>query len=786
MSKNNDKEKQKELEEIRKVEKEFIPQQKILEDKMINGLLNYVKEGKLPKGGSSIFMDCYNIIYNYTDKQIGDYILDYHNSIVEKACDECYDKIKNLPGLDFIDAFISYTDRLNTLIFNLSRMFLYISSNHLKAQEDKDSKRKYDEDDVSEFSMERYKKHFFNKLEPKLFNALNEILIREERNGNMEHRLKINTIMKTITFLDYVKPKIARSSATKNTWIDTIKEGDKRDIKIPYQDRWYHKYFKDETKKYVKNKAERDIKVNSAPEYVKCELKYINEEKERQDAYINASFHNDINDINYEYLIKENASQIAEMDTGINNMFKTKKKDELAEVFQLFNYYPSCLELIQKSFRAYIKERLMSLYNDKELSKDPRKFVPALISLKKEMDEFVVLCFDNHPDFQDHENKEFCLLMSKDIYPKQLANYADHCMRVGFKGKSEEEIEGTLNDIISLFKNINSKLVFQVETEKKMSDRLIKNSSLSLNAEKSFISKLKQESGVTYVSKMNEMINDLEKNKSEIEGYKSTKSRGMPSGIKFNVQIISQSAWDISKSNMEKIEILPFLKACIDDFEDYYLKRHQQTKLIWCLSLSKVEIQYLKLKNKNISTSTIPQLLTLLYLEKMGTLSLEKIAQLLGCNVQKVINDVRGLILNPSFNMKGQIDKGVILANIDPKTKEFKPETQISINMNFSVTHQKFNTLPLPLKKTAAELKASEAEEAQITKRYQDNILQATLTRIMKSRIGQQTTHVWLVNESAKQIDLFKAQPQQIKENIEKLIEKSIIKRNGANYEYIA
>ena len=47
MSKNNDKEKQKELEEIRKVEKEFIPQQKILEDKMINGLLNYVREGKL-------------------------------------------------------------------------------------------------------------------------------------------------------------------------------------------------------------------------------------------------------------------------------------------------------------------------------------------------------------------------------------------------------------------------------------------------------------------------------------------------------------------------------------------------------------------------------------------------------------------------------------------------------------------------------------------------------------------------------------------------------------------
>ena len=59
----------------------------------------------------------------------------------------------------------------------------------------------------------------------------------------------------------------------------------------------------------------------------------------------------------------------------------------------------------------------------------------------------------------------------------------------------------------------------------------------------------------------------------------------------------------------------------------------------------------------------------------------------------------------------------------------------------------------------------------------------------MKSKIGQETTHVWLVNEAAKQIDLFKAQPQQIKENIEKLIEKNVIKRDDndrTGYDYIA
>ena len=783
MSRKN--EKQIEEEEFSKMVKQFEPCKKEIEEKMINGLIQYVREGSFPKSHPNSFMDCYNLIYKYTNEQIGDYLLNYHNSIIQKVSAECYEKIKNLSGIGFIDSFISLTDKLNTLIFHMSRIFSYITSNHLKSQEDKENKRTYEQDDISEFSMDIFKKYFFDKLQSKVFNSLNEILIREERNGNMEHRIKIDTIMKTISFLDYVKPKIVKKSATKMIWSETNKEAEKSE-NIPYQKKWYFDYFRGETLKYVKNKAERDIKNNSAPEYVKCALKYINEEYERQNTYINKTFHDDINNINYDNLIKDNMNQIAEMDTGIKYMFKTKKKDELAEVFQLFTLFPVSLELIQKAFRVYIKDRLTALYNDKELSKDPRKFVPALISLKKEMDEFLVLCFENNNDFQDQENKEFYLLMSKDIYPKQLANYTDFCMRNGFKGKSEEEIEGTLNDIISLFKNINSKLVFQVESEKKMSDRLIKNSSLSINAEKTFISKLKQESGVTYVSKMNEMISDLEKNKNEIEGYKRTKNRGVPNGIKFNVQIISQSAWDVNKSHMDSIIIPPLLKGCLSDFEDYYLKRHQQIKLIWCLGFSKIEIQYLYLKNKNISTSTLIQLLSLYYLEAHIKLSLQNISERLGCNVQKVINDIRGLIFNPNFNPKGQIDKGVILANIDPKTKEFKPETEISINSKFSVTHQKFNTLPLPQKKSAAEIKASEAEEAQITKRYQDNILQATLTRIMKSRIGQETTHVWLVNEASKQIDLFRAQPQQIKENIEKLIEKSIIKRNGGNYEYIA
>ena len=169
-------------------------------------------------------------------------------------------------------------------------------------------------------------------------------------------------------------------------------------------------------------------------------------------------------------------------------------------------------------------------------------------------------------------------------------------------------------------------------------------------------------------------------------------------------------------------------------------------------------------------------------------MTLKRISELIGCNINTVLTDIQGLVFNPTYNPKSLPEKGVILGTFDANTKEFKENDNIYLNKNFIVERQKFQTLPLNVKKTVSGIKEIE-EEAAITKKYQDNILQATLTRIMKSRIGQETTHAWLISEASKQIDLFIAQPQQIKENIEKLIEKGIIKRaekDKACYEYIA
>ena len=204
---------------------------------------------------------------------------------------------------------------------------------------------------------------------------------------------------------------------------------------------------------------------------------------------------------------------------------------------------------------------------------------------------------------------------------------------------------------------------------------------------------------------MSQMINDLDINKKEIDEYKTLPHRGKPNEIKFNVQVISQSAWEINKKSMEKIEIPKFLSYCIDDFESFYKRKHNGQKLIWCFGLSKIEIQYLCFPNKNISTSTLPQFLILLNLEQHNKLTLVKLATILGCHISTILTDISGLVYNPSFNPQGVKDKGLILGTFDDKNKVFKETDEIYFNEKFSFPKQKFQTLPLPLKKTATELK---------------------------------------------------------------------------------
>ena len=66
-------------------------------------------------------------------------------------------------------------------------------------------------------------------------------------------------------------------------------------------------------------------------------MKYLEEEKVRQEEYINEIFHDKINKINYQYLL-ENVEELVKKDNGTAFMFENRKKDELKKGCTLKKY----------------------------------------------------------------------------------------------------------------------------------------------------------------------------------------------------------------------------------------------------------------------------------------------------------------------------------------------------------------------------------------------------------------------------------------------------------------
>ena len=238
-----------------------------IEEKMINEFLNYIKDGTLPKANANTNMYFYDMIYNLVDNGLGAKMLEYHNEKIKQGSNECYEKIKNLEGIEFLNAFITYTERLNFFIHHMSKIFQYISCNYILSSESKNNIRICEEDQISEFSMKIYRSSFFYKLKKKLYEILNKEIIKEEGNWNIQDNAQIETIMNILYYLDLTKPKISKAVDTSIIWIDTAKY--KKDNQFSYQNEWLFS-FKDAIRnKYVKdfeNKIEKIIQDNSIKE----------------------------------------------------------------------------------------------------------------------------------------------------------------------------------------------------------------------------------------------------------------------------------------------------------------------------------------------------------------------------------------------------------------------------------------------------------------------------------------------------------------------------------------
>ena len=531
-----------------------------------------------------------------------------------------------------------------------------------------------------------------------------------------------------------------------------------------------------------KNKEIKDLPINDYISFI-LHIKYQTIILKK---YFDTVYYNKILYIFNENFIKGNKDKLEEYFFNLN-------RNDLKKFYEENKSSKSCLQLIINGLIFSFEKKGIKAFENKGVKIneiEPNKCLP--IDIKNEFDKLFSDCFDKaDPNYNKYLMKITKQLFKKKSYSKELCSYINDCMIKKFKGKSEDEINNELKEIVKVFALLTNKLDFQILLEKKMSERLIRDSSLSLNTEKKFVLMLKEEEGAYYTNKMTKILSDLDNSTKVFGEYTKLKNKYLPNDIKFNVRLISQGPWILNKDYFEKMELSPLLKLFVEDFENIYKQRYNYHELIWLNALSKIDIKYLCFKNNEnyVSKSTLLQYLILLQIEKFQKMTLGKIAQNIGCNVKYVLKDISGLIFNISFNPQHKKDKGILLGNFDDKKEEFNETDEVWFNYDFNNTKLRFNTMPTNIRKTKQEILNEEEEEKRINQRYQDNIIQSKIAAIMKSQNGKKVQHSWLISEVSKRIDLFTAQPSQIKDNIEKLIEKGIIKRDEKDrscYQYIS
>jgi cullin-4 len=134
------------------------------------------------------------------------------------------------------------------------------------------------------------------------------------------------------------------------------------------------------------------------------------------------------------------------------------------------------------------------------------------------------------------------LLLSLQNRPAELiAKFIDSKLRAGNKGTSEEELEGTLDKVLVLFRFIQGKDVFEAFYKKDLAKRLLLGKSASIDAEKSMISKLKTECGSQFTNKLEGMFKDIELSREINESFRqSAQARSkLPYGIEMNVHVLT-------------------------------------------------------------------------------------------------------------------------------------------------------------------------------------------------------------------------------------------------------
>lgn len=535
----------------------------------------------------------------------------------------------------------------------------------------------------------------------------------------------------------------------------------------------FEKKFLEATERLYSAEGQQLMQQRDVPEYLMHVDKRLNEENERLLHYLDNTTRKPLVSCVEKQLLEQHLTQI--LQKGLDQLLDENRIADLTLLYQLFSRVKEGLKELVMSFSAYIKKTgrliVVNPSNDAEKDKD---MVQNLLDFKDKLDNIIEVCFSQNFKFINSmkESFEYFINQRQNKPAELIAKYVDSKLRAGNKEATEEELEKLLDKIMVLFRFIHGKDVFEAFYKKDLAKRLLVGKSASVDAEKSMLSKLKQECGGGFTSKLEGMFKDMELSKDIVLAFKQHQQYLESSGsIDLTVNILTMGYWP----TYTPCEVLlPTEMVYLQEvFKKFYLGKHSGRKLQWQPTLGhcvlKAEFNGYTVR-KELQVSLF-QTLCLLLFNDHDEFSYQDIKAATGIEESELKRTLQSLACG----------RARVLQKV-PKGKDVDNGDKFQFHDDFKHKLYRIKINQIQMKETQEE-NTSTTERVFHDRQYQ---VDAAIVRIMKMR--KTLTHNLLISELYNQLK-FPVKPTDLKKRIESLIDREYMERDKDNpntYHYVA
>lgn len=560
--------------------------------------------------------------------------------------------------------------RFTTAAKYVNHLFSYLNRHWVKREIDEGKKNVYD---VYTLHLVKWKDDFFENVHAKVMDAVLN-LIEKQRNGETIEQSQIKSIVDSFVSLG-------------------LDENDSKKSTLEVYRQYFQRPFIDATRTYYENESRQFVAENSVVEYMKKAEARLDEEKARVGLYLHQDVAKTLTETCLDVLVTAHSTLLRD---EFQILLDNERQEDLARMYRLLSRIKEGLDPLRSTFENHVRRAGLAAVEKVASEGDsfePKLYVDALLQVHTRYQNLVDDAFNGESEFvrsldnacREFVNRNRICKTTTTKSPELLARYTDSLLKKGSKAAEESELEEMLVQIMTVFKYIEDKDVFQKFYSKMLAKRLVHVSSVSDDAETSMISKLKEACGFEYTNKLQRMFQDIQISKDLNASYKDWQDKVLDDDdrkrmVDAHYQILGTGFWPLQPPTSDFTAPIEINRTA-ERFQKFYFDKHNGRKLTWLWQLCKGEVKANYIKNAKVpytfQVSTY-QMGILLLFNEADTLSYS--------DIQKATTLVPE-ILDPNLSIF--LKAKVLTAS--PEGAKPEPSTTFSLNYNFKNKKIKVN-----------------------------------------------------------------------------------------------